>query len=41
MMKVEHITPLGYPFEVEEILVCVRRAVEGNEEGSYLLDKIC
>ena len=40
MMRVEQITPLGYPSELEEILVSVWRVVEGDEEGRYLVDKI-
>ena len=41
MMRVEQITPLGYPSELEEILVSVWRVVEGDEEGRYPVDKIC
>ena len=39
MMRVEGITQLGYPMELEEILVSVWRAVDG-EEGNFLLSKI-
>jgi len=41
MMRVETITPLGHPGELEEILVSVWRVVEGGEEGRYLLRRIC
>ena len=41
MMRVEVITPLGHPMELEEILVSVWRAVDGEEEDSFLLSKIC
>ena len=41
MMRVESITPLGYPRELEEIQVSVWRIVEGEDEGRYLLSRIC
>jgi len=41
MMKVVGITTLGHPMELEEILVSVWRFLEGEEEGSFLLNKIC
>ena len=41
MMRVESIIPFGHPMELEEILVSVWRAVDGEEEGSFLLSKIC
>ena len=41
IMRVESITPVGYPSELEEILVSVWRVVEGEGEGQYLLSRIC
>jgi hypothetical protein len=41
MMRVENITPMGHPSELEEILISVWRAVDGEEEGSFLMSKIC
>ena len=40
MMRVESITPLGYPRELEEVQVSVWRIVEGEVEGRYLLSRI-
>ena len=41
VMRVEQITPLGHPMELEEILVSVWRVVEGEQEGIFMLSKIC
>ena len=41
MMRVESITPLGHPRELEEVLVSVWRVVEGEEDERYLLSRIC